>query len=240
MNTGKLTGNALKLVAALAMVIDHAGLMFFPKVTVMRVIGRLAFPIFAFMIAEGCRYTRNKLRYFLHIFCLAAICQAVYYIALKSTYMCILVTFSLLILMIFALQDMKAVCLSPESKLSRKLLSAGVFTASVVFTWLLNRWLQIDYGFFGCMVGVFAAMLHPVDKDSPDWMKQDWVHVLALSLGLLLLAIDRGGIQFFSLMAIPLLLLYSGKRGKLRMKYFFYIFYPVHLVVLQGIAYLIS
>ncbi len=48
------------------------------------------------------------------------------------------------------------------------------------------------------------------------------------------------GIQWFGLLALPLLLLYNGKRGKYKMKYFFYIFYPTHLVILYGILYLIS
>lgn len=238
MTPRNLTGNALKLIAAAAMVIDHVGLMFFPEVAELRILGRLALPIFAFMIAEGCRYTKSKVRYFLHIFCLAAICQAVYYVAQGSTYMCILVTFSLTILMIFALQGMQKAFASSAS-LWRKLACTGVFAATVALSWILNRHLQIDYGFWGCMVGVFAALLHPVNEQSPRWMKQSWVHVLMLSLGLLILALDRGGVQIFSLMAVPLLLMYSGKRGKLSMKYFFYIFYPAHLVILQGISWLI-
>ena len=68
-----LSGNALKIIAAVAMTIDHVGLMFFPQLKVLRIIGRIALPIFAFMIAEGCRYTRNKLRYFLTVFLLASL-----------------------------------------------------------------------------------------------------------------------------------------------------------------------
>ena len=49
-----LSGNALKIIAALAMVADHVGLMFFPQVRILRIIGRLAYPIFAYMIAQGC------------------------------------------------------------------------------------------------------------------------------------------------------------------------------------------
>ena len=50
---GCLSGNALKIIAALAMLCDHVGLMFFPHVRLFRIIGRLAFPIFAYMIAEA-------------------------------------------------------------------------------------------------------------------------------------------------------------------------------------------
>ena len=81
---GPLPGNALKIIAAIAMLADHVGLMFFPRVSLFRIVGRLALPIFAFMIAEGCRYTRNRLRYFLQIFLLAAAAACRQYIAIAA------------------------------------------------------------------------------------------------------------------------------------------------------------
>ena len=59
-NKGILNGNHLKLIAAFSMLLDHAGILLFPQIRMLRIIGRLAYPIFAFMIAEGCRYTKNK------------------------------------------------------------------------------------------------------------------------------------------------------------------------------------
>ena len=76
-----LTGNMLKLLAAFSMLLDHAGLLFFPTEMGFRIAGRLAFPIFAFMIAEGCKYTRNRWRYWGMIAALAAVCQIVYFVA---------------------------------------------------------------------------------------------------------------------------------------------------------------
>ena len=74
-----LNGNALKIIAAVTMFIDHFGLMFYPKNMLFRMIGRLAMPLFAFMIAESARYTRNKIKHFALLFGLGAICQIVYY-----------------------------------------------------------------------------------------------------------------------------------------------------------------
>jgi len=59
-----LTKNQLKILAMVCMTIDHIGAAFFPQAVWLRVIGRLAFPLFSYCIAEGCRYTRNKARYF--------------------------------------------------------------------------------------------------------------------------------------------------------------------------------
>ena len=103
-----LSGNTLKILAAIFMVIDHIGLMFFPSMIIFRCIGRLSMPIFAFMISEGAKYTKNKLKYFLSVFILAVICQTVYYFADGgSLYMSILVTFSISILLIYALDYFK-------------------------------------------------------------------------------------------------------------------------------------
>jgi len=66
------------------------------------------------------------------------------------------------------------------------------------------------------------------------------VQTACLALGLTALGLVYGSIQWCGLAACPLLLCYSGLRGRWRMKYFFYIFYPAHLAVLQGIAMLLG
>lgn len=65
------------------------------------------------------------------------------------------------------------------------------------------------------------------------------MRLVMLGIGLVVLSTLSGIIQVHALLSLPLLLLYSGKRGKVNLKYFFYIFYPLHLAVLQGIAWLL-
>ena len=216
-----LSGNALKILAAIFMTIDHIGVMLFPRVEILRIIGRLALPIYAFMIAEGCKYTRNKKKYFGMVFGLGAVCQIVYYLFDGSLYFSILITFSLSILMIYALQYWKQ---------KKTALSGLVFAAAVIATYLLNQRLTIDYGFWGCMLPVFAALPHGTDQDRLG------MNTTMLGVGLIFLGLSTDAIQCLALLALPLLYAYNGKRGKLNLKYFFYIFYPTHLVLLEGIA----
>ena len=219
-----LSGNMLKIIAAVSMVLDHVGLMFFPGNVTFRILGRLAYPIFAYMIAEGCKYTRSRPRYFWMLFAFAALCQVVYYLFDGSLYFSILVTFSLSILMIYALDAWKA---APGA------LTALGFLLTVAAVWGLNRVFTIDYGFWGSMVPLFASLPTGTKYDRLPW------RVACLGAGLVLLAWSIDGIQIFSLLALPLLLCYSGKRGRRNMKYFFYIFYPTHLALLQGLQMLI-
>ena len=219
-----LSGNALKIIAAITMTLDHMGLMLFPRILMLRILGRLAMPIFAFMIAEGCKYTRNRKKYFGMVFGLGAVCQTVYWFVDHDLYFSILITFSLSILLIYALQNWKK---------QQSLPSALLFAGAAAAVWGLNRIFEIDYGFWGCMLPVFAAIPHRTKYDRYPFS------ILTLGLGMVLLALDLGDIQIFSLLALPLLLGYSGKRGKWNMKYFFYIFYPAHLVILEAIAMLV-
>jgi len=233
---GLLSGNGLKIIGALSMLCDHVGLMFFPQVELFRIIGRLAFPIFAYMIAEGCRYTRSRPRYFLQIFLLAVGCQVVYFLVDRSLYMSILVTFSCSILLICVLQHLK------EARGFRMALWALVFATAVAGVYMLNKTLEIDYGFWGCMVPVFPALFqdrHSAERKCLPKLDRRELHIAMLALGLLILWQDLGGNQLWSLLAVPVLLLYSGRRGKLPMKYFFYIFYPLHLALLQLIGWII-
>ncbi len=221
-----LSGNALKVIAAVCMFVDHIGLLIFPDMQIMRIIGRIAFPVFAYMIAEGCKHTKSKRKYFGTIFSLAVVFQIVYYIATRDMYMNILFTFSLSVITIFALQYFKK-----KQNVSAVLL----FELVVIIVYSLNRKLHIDYGFWGCMTPVFASLLRDVKK-----LDQRIIHIAMTAMCLVILALEYKGLQIYALLSIPLLLLYSGKRGKWQMKYFFYIFYPVHLAALHGIAMLIN
>jgi hypothetical protein len=222
-----LTGNQLKIIAMLTMTIDHVGMVLFPQHLWLRLVGRLAFPIYAFMIAEGCDHTRSMPRYLGTMAAMAALWQIINWFFLDSLYQCILVTFSLSIGVIW---------LSRKARDTKKPIWMMAAIAAVLvagfITEVLPRLLpktdfMVDYGFWGVMLPfmVWAA-------------KDKWQKLLLAVLTLILIASDNY-LQLFSLAAVPLLALYNGQRGKWKMKLVFYFYYPMHLVVIYGIAYLL-
>ncbi len=223
-----LSGNMLKLLAAVFMTIDHMGLLLFPGVPQFRIIGRLAMPLYAFCIAEGCRYTRSRPRYFFTMLGLGVLFQVIYTLFSGSLYLSILITFSISILIIYAIDTAKDQRLSPYLRyLPLLALTANaLFLAEGLPRMLPDYDLCVDYGFFG-------ILLPPLIYISEDRPKQ----LLSAAVGLILVGWSLGGIQWYALFSLPLLFLYNGKRGKVNMKLFFYIYYPLHLVVLQVIAF---
>lgn len=234
-----LNGNVLKLIALVTMTVDHVGGIIFPHVVWMRIVGRLAFPIFAYMIAEGCLYTRSKARYLTMIAALGILCQCIFWFAEHSMYQCILITFSLSIIMIYLLQN----AWKERNSFIHWIifiLALGVvfFVTYIVPAQPWSNGFAVDYGFFGVLLPVFIHIPDLILKDKDTLLDirflLKWV---MLGLGLILVASTITlRVQWWSLLALIPVLLYSGTRGRVNMKYLFYIYYPLHL----GILYLVS
>lgn len=223
-----LTGNRLKIIAMVTMTCDHVGLELLPRLGILRIIGRLALPVYAYMIAEGCVHTHDRRRYFLRLLALGFLCQIVYYAAMGSLYQCILITFSLSAAVIF---------LTAWGTEGGWLRAAGAFAAGTAGAYFLCEVLPgllpgtdfaIDYGFLGVMLPV-AVWLGRTRGEK----------LLLLTAVLALLALRFGGNQWFALGAVPLLALYNGRRGKYSIGRLFYIYYPLHLAVIYGISLLL-
>ena len=238
------SNNTLKIIAAAAMVCDHVGAFLFPELTFLRMIGRIAFPIFAFLIAEGAKHTKNKLRHIVFFASFAAVVQAGYFIFNPSVEMSVLVTFTLSLLMIYALDGLKAAFFAVKPSKRKIASAAALFLGSLGLAVTFDHFLDLDYGLSGALLPLFPAIFTAPQSDgTPAILKKadtKLVRVSATAIGTLVLCLGFGGIQFYSLLSIPLLLLYSEKRGSLNMKYFLYVFYPLHLVIIYGIGILIK
>ena len=223
-----LNNNQLKIIAMISMLLDHIGYELFPQIQLFRAIGRLAFPIFAYMIAEGCLHTRNRKKYFGQIAILAVACQMVYLVVDGSWYLGILITFSLAILTIFCID------LYRTKKDALSFAAMAVVVAAVLFLALAAPVLfqksgfAIDYGLPGIALPV--AVYYVRDKR----MKLLYTAAVVSLIGL-----KYGGIWWCSLLALPLLMLYNNQRGRMKLKYLFYIFYPSHLAAIYLVGMLL-
>lgn len=221
MKKRRLSGNALKILAMIFMTCDHVAVELLPDWDFLRIIGRLAMPIYAYMIAEGCRFTHDRKKYLWRLSSLALLCQVVYFFAVGSLYQCILVTFSLSVCLIWALET------SPKSW-GLLVFLASAFLCEGLPVLLKGTDFAVDYG----IVGVCLPALVYFGRTREE-------KLLGFTLGLILLALQYGGIQWFGLGAVPLLMLYSGERGKLPIGRLFYFYYPAHLVVIYGLSLLL-
>lgn len=234
-----LSQDALKLIAVVSMTIDHIGVYIFPSVILLRIIGRLAFPIFAYSIYSGCKYTRHHLQYFLRVAGIGVGYMIVHFFYTGEIYGNILVTFAFSIAILICLKQAKSAEGSFSLRISFLLLA---FTAAAG-AFALNKIIGIDYGLTGCLLPLFAAvgdveMFFAVKSQAENFT--DFLPLAFFSVGLVLVCLNYGGIQYYSLLSLPLLALSNGKRRVKKLKYFFYIYYPAHLVVLETIKLIID
>ena len=187
----RLNGNQLKILAAITMLIDHLGTLIFPRVYLLRFIGRLSYPLFAFMIAESAKYTKNKLKHFLMIFVLALLCQIVYYFFDNgSLYMSILVSFSFATICLYALEYFKKQIFDENAKWFYKILSAVLFLSAIIGTNVFCQLFQVDYGFYGCITPVLVNLFDFHQIPAPDKLKKLdnlYVRIFCLFVGLVLI-----------------------------------------------------
>lgn len=235
---GFLSANIIKIVALVCMTVDHVGVMFFSEQIIFRIIGRIAFPIFAFFVAEGCRHTRNKLRYFLVIFCLGILCEVFARIFAGITECNILLTLAVAILLVYAFDWLKTSAKNGDKKQCLASASVFVFAIGAVFVMssIVPQYLPwfggFDYGFFGILVPLFVSVF---DKHILKLL------MLAISLVLMTaLRVPTWNIQWYCLLSLILIAMYDGTRGKYNIKYLFYAYYPLHLAALYAMLWIIS
>lgn len=106
---GNQNTSLLKILALVSMIIDHMGAMIFVGREEFRIVGRLAFPLYAWCMVVGCVKTRSMPRYILRTFLLALVCQPLYMLALGHRWqdLSILFLLTLALLAIWSIQSRK-------------------------------------------------------------------------------------------------------------------------------------
>ena len=213
-----LDGTSLKLIAMISMVFDHVGDMFFPGALWMRMIGRLAMPLFSFCIAEGYAHTKNKQRYLLRMGVFALVSEIPFDLAFEGRvglgHQNIMLTFFLAILALMLFDRIRGE--GKEHAAGKTLLGILCVCAVAVLALVLRA----DYTLFA----VLAVFLFYVLRNRHPLLR------CGVGVGFLALTRTLGYYRATGLSLIPLLL-YNGKRGR-GLKWLFYAFYPGHLLLL--------
>lgn len=225
-----LSQETLKLIACVTMLIDHVGYIFihqYPWYYVMRVIGRLAFPIYCFLLAEGAHYTRNPKRYALRLAVGAVLAELPFDLAFFGGWYWghqnVMVT---LLLGFLALKAMEK-CPNLFWKLA----------VSLPFA-LAAKLLKTDYSWEGVML----IVLFGLTREMPHRRLIQLLGMIVISLEMSSFHIPMFGIavpvQIFGVFAMALIGLYSGRKatGSKAAQWGFYLFYPAHLCVLYLIG----
>ena len=213
-----LDGTMLKLIAMVSMLIDHIGDIFFPDALWMRFLGRIAMPVFAFCISEGCIHTRSRRRYVLRLGIFAVVSEAPFDLAFNGgidlTHQNIMLTFALAVIAM-TLWD---AAVSVKDIPSPLRIAGGL--SAVLGICIIASLLGADYGFFGVGTVFIFYLMHR----RPNWQR------VACGVGFVVLlhthTVHTGTV--FSL--IPLIF-YNRRKGR-GLKWLFYAFYPGHLLVL--------
>lgn len=243
-----ISGSTLKIIALITMLIDHVGAVvvlrvmfdnaaqmgfagkilddgFYDLYRVMRNIGRIAFPIYCFLLVEGFRRTKNKIKYVLRLGVFALISEIPFDLALSSrmfafSYQNVFFTLLIGLLTMLAMEALE--------HMLRKRQDAGVGNIPALV--LYPAYIAV------LVVGAFAAELLHADYGAKGII---CIVVLYFFRGNKITQALAGACAFLweayaSLAFIPIAL-YNGERG-LKLKYVFYIFYPLHLLVLYLIC----
>ena len=215
-----LSGSALKIIAMISMVIDnHVALYLMDDSTVlyetMRCIGRIAFPVFAFLIAEGFIHTRSRYRYFFTLLGFAVISEIPWYLlnGADGTHN-----------VMFTLALGVATLMVLENLLQRSMVLGFLWTLGMAG---LAFWLGVDYEWRGILVIVIFYLFNGYSHSFPYSRGMQFFCTFAFMMQYGVIGV---------VMACMIIYLYDGTRGFVQgsiAKYGFYAFYPIHLFFLS-------
>jgi hypothetical protein len=200
-----LNNYQIKLLAAILMLVDHIGVVFFPSIAIFRILGRFSFPLFILPLVEGEKHTRNFGQYCLRLLLLGIVSQPIFQLLFNSTHWNILFT------LLLGLLCLRLVRVFPQWQLLIWLVGAAIAQIS-----------GVEYQAYG----MIAIALIRYFRTSATW----WAGWIGLHAGLLLLNPGFGSFQFPAIFS-PLLISLANHRQGQKARWF-YLFYPLHLLAL--------
>ena len=242
-----LSAFILKLFAIVTMAMDHTGAVLFPGNEELRIIGRLAFPIFCFLISEGFVHTKSVQKYLMRLGIFAVVSEIPFNLAFHRKLICdgcnVFVTLFLGLLALY-LYD-----LIMKWEEVPKAVSSIAALIPVVLSCVTAQMIGSDYERYGVMLififyifrdnrtcAIIAFFLcteirYGLSSVSTERFDSAYSWLKLFEDGDVTWYISSSIQQYCILSAIPIAL-YNGKKGEYSFKWAFYVFYPAHLILL--------
>lgn len=247
----------LRIIACVCMLLDHIGYCFagrWPFLEPLRWIGRIAFPLYVFLIVNGFRHTSNRFRYALRLAIFAVISQVPFALMVHPKTMLgslnVFVTLLLALLTVWATDEMR------KHRFTKYLCFLPTLAVFALYYFGLIR---SDYGAKGILLAMVFYLFEGKRLLTAVGMLVSIYYQYLIALGFLLLHALQGRpysitpptkwqlVQLFSLLALVFVFLYNGKKGRLpaskraakAVQLGFYLFYPVHMLALYGLKQLL-
>lgn len=222
---GLLSGDQLKVIALISMTIDHVGYAIFPGCAILRIIGRIAFVLYAFLLAEGCRHTHSMRTYIGRLAMFALISEIPFTLMVANR------------LFLWGRQNVfftlfYAACSIGAARWVCSRIGAGKGRVLALFPllvgMLLARAFRSDYSWAGVLTVYVFYYLNG--------------HLLLQLFAVLALRLRQGWLQACGVAAFVPITLYIGEKGQAPswFKWVFYVYYPAHLFVIWLIGVLLS
>ena len=228
-----LNSNHLKIIAIIAMTIDHAADLLYPSFPALpvpialHIIGRLTAPIMWFFIAEGYHYTRNVGKYMARLGIFALVSHFAYCFAFgldpvplrSGLFNQTSVMYPLFIAVaVLWLQDMGS------DKINQVL-------KHILITVLIWSAFPADWSCIA-VLAILGIHANRGNLKKQTMIMMFWVTVYA-AVSFFFVNRVHGTVELFVILVYPLMKRYNGQRGRARwLKWFFYIYYPAHLIII--------
>ncbi|MCR4892923.1 MAG: conjugal transfer protein TraX [Lachnospiraceae bacterium] len=223
-----MNGFTLKIIASLSMLLDHIGAVMFPDLQWLRYVGRLAFPIYCFLLVEGFYHTRSVARYLSRLFLFALVSEVPFDLYFQGklvdwSHQNVFFTLFMGLLLLQLIHTVAYLTLVRENgSLIPIFVRILVTVALIVVFGLIAQNCHTDYRYPGILLILSFALFRQIPL-------LEWLSVICINLRLFSSSLQAAG----SLALLPISL-YNRKRGP-GFKYFFYLFYPGHLLLLYFI-----
>lgn len=228
-----MSSSTLKIIACTLMLIDHIGAVLFPDLLILRIIGRLAFPMFAYFVAEGYRKTRDITNYMGRLFVFALISQVPFDAAFLGSpfkpnelYLNVLFTLGAGLYAIYAYDKYNNLFMVVLSAAACQIVNTDYGAFGVIMVFLFYRYYDNFTQIVKKSVLIMAIFVI-------YWLVDTSI---SYNISILQSVMYSGAIlEPIALFSLIFIKHYNGKRG-LKLKYIFYAFYPVHLLILSLIS----